>query len=158
MINHFYLNIGLALIWCLLQADLSLKGFTVGYVLGALILYTFSRFFGGTTYFRKLWLSLRLMVFFLKELVVANLTVARLVLRPRLKVRPGIIAFPLELKGDLEITLLANMITLTPGTLSVDLSPDRKTLFIHTLDIEDLEEEKSKIKNGFEHYLKEISR
>lgn len=156
MINHFYLNLGLALIWCFLQGDLSLKSLTVGYGLGALIMYVFSRFFDEAIYFRKLWLSLQLIAFFLKELVVANWAVARLVIRPRLRVRPGIIAFPLELEGDLEITLLANLITLTPGTLSVDLSPDRKTLYIHTLDIEDAEEEKRKIKQGFERYLKEI--
>lgn len=156
MINHFYLNLGLALVWCLLHGDLSLKSLAVGYGLGALIMYVFSRFFDEVIYFRKLWLSLQLIAFFLKELVVANWTVARLVIRPRLRVRPGIIAFPLELEGDLEITLLANLITLTPGTLSIDLSPDRKTLYIHTLDIEDAEEEKRKIKQGFERYLKEI--
>lgn len=156
MINHIFFNLGLALVWCLLQADLSLKGFVVGYGLGALLMYVFSRFFDEAIYFRKLWLSLKLVAFFLKELVVANLGVAWLVIRPRLRVRPGIIAFPLELESDLEITLLANMITLTPGTLSVDLSPDRKTLYIHTLDIEDPEEEKRKIRQGFERYLKEI--
>ena len=106
--------------------------------------------------FHKVGLGLRLFFFFIKEVLIANYAVAKKVLAPRLSLRSGIIALPLELKGDIPITLLANMITLTPGTLSVDLSPDRKFLFVHILDIDDPEEEKRKIKEGFEHYLQAI--
>jgi multicomponent Na+:H+ antiporter subunit E len=108
-------------------------------------------------YFRKVTLGMRLVFFFTKELLVANWAVVKQVLSPRLNPRAGIIAYPLELQNDILITLLANMITLTPGTLSVEVAPDRRFLFIHILDIADLEEEKRKIKLGFEQYLQRLA-
>ena len=60
-----------------------------------------------------------------------------IVLRPKIELQPGIIALPLTVDTDFEITMLANLITLTPGTLSVDVSEDRKTLFIHYVDVPD---------------------
>lgn len=74
-----------------------------------------------------------------RELVLGALNVAWLAVQPRIRLRPAIVAFPLTATTDLQITLLANMITLTPGTLSVDVSDDRRTLFIHALDVADAE-------------------
>ncbi len=94
------------------------------------------------------WLSL--IAYFTKELFVSALQVARLVLTPSLKLRPGIIAYPLTVTTDAEITLLANMITLTPGTLTLDVSADRRTLYIHAIDIASREELIGAIAAGFE--------
>ncbi len=157
MIQHFFLNLLLAVVWCLLQDELTLQQFVVGYLIGAGIMLFFIRVFHEELYFRKVILGVRLLGFFLKELLVANLTVVKQVLAVRPNPRSGIIAYPLELRNDLFITLLANMITLTPGTLSVEVSPDRRFLFIHMLNIADIEEEKRKIKNGFERYLQLIA-
>ena len=153
MIQHFFLNLSLAFIWCLLQNEISLRQFIIGYLVGAGIMLLFVRAFHDELYFRKVGLGLRLLGFFVKELLVANWAVTKQVLSPRPNVRAGIIAYPLELQNDILITLLANMITLTPGTLSVEVAPDRRFLFIHVLDIADIEEEKRKIKDGFERYL-----
>ncbi len=70
--------------------------------------------------------------------------------QPKPRLRPAIIAYPLTVTTDAQITLLANMITLTPGTLSVDVSRDRKTLFIHAIDIADREALIGRIAAGFE--------
>jgi multicomponent Na+:H+ antiporter subunit E len=157
MIHHFFLNLSLAFVWCLLQDELSLQQFIIGYLVGAGIMLFFIRVFHEELYFRKVVVGLRLLIFFTKELLVANWAVVKQVLSPRLKVRAGIIAYPLELQDDILITLLANMITLTPGTLSVEVTPDRRFLFIHILDITDIEEEKRKIKDGFERYLQRLA-
>jgi multicomponent Na+:H+ antiporter subunit E len=157
MIHHFFLNLSLAFVWCLLQNEISLQQFVIGYLVGAGIMLFFLRVFHEELYFRKVGLGLRLLGFFIKELLIANWAVVKQVLSPRLKARPGIIAYPLELQNDILITLLANMITLTPGTLSVEVSPDRRFLFIHVLDIADSEEEKRKIKDGFERYLQRLA-
>ena len=93
---------------------------------------------------------LRLIGLFVRELVLSALQVAWLVIQPKLKLRPGFIAYPLTVTSDAQITLLANLITLTPGTLSVDVSDDRKTLFIHALDIPDREALGGRIAAGFE--------
>jgi multicomponent Na+:H+ antiporter subunit E len=94
------------------------------------------------------WLSL--LWLFLKELILSALKVAWLVLQPKPRLRPAIIAYPLTVTTDAQITLLANMITLTPGTLSIDVSEDRKTLFIHAIDIESKEALIGDIAAGFE--------
>ena len=75
---------------------------------------------------------------------------AWLVVQPKLRLRPGIIAYPLTVTTDTQIALLANMITLTPGTLSVDVSRDRKVLYIHAIDIADREVLIGRIAAGFE--------
>jgi multicomponent Na+:H+ antiporter subunit E len=89
---------------------------------------------------------------FLVELVVSAIRVAVLVLRPDMArhLRPAIIAFPLTVTRDAEITLLANMITLTPGTLSIDVSDDRKVLYIHVVNVSDREALVRDIAGGFE--------
>jgi multicomponent Na+:H+ antiporter subunit E len=72
--------------------------------------------------------------------------------------RPGVIGVPLDAKTDLEITLLSILVTLTPGTLSIDVSADKRVLYIHFLDIEDVEEARRNIKNGLERQLLEVLR
>lgn len=94
------------------------------------------------------WLSLILL--FVRELILSTLRVAWLVLQPKLTIRPAIIAYPLTVTSDAQITLLANLITLTPGTLSVDVSDDRRTLFIHAIDVPSKEALIGDIAGGFE--------
>ncbi len=94
------------------------------------------------------WLSL--LVLFVRELIVSALKVAWLALQPRLTIRPAIIVYPLTVTTDAQITLLANMITLTPGTLSVDVSADRRTLYIHAIDMASKEALIGDIAAGFE--------
>jgi len=95
---------------------------------------------------------LSLALLFIKELMLSAVRVALLVLRPNLNahIRPAIIAYPLKLTGDAEITLLANLITLTPGTLSVDVSADRRFLYIHAMHVTDREAFIDELANGFE--------
>jgi multicomponent Na+:H+ antiporter subunit E len=102
------------------------------------------------------WLSLLLL--FVRELIASALKVAWLVVQPRLKIRPAIIAYPLTVTTDLQITLLANLITLTPGTLSVDVSADRKTLYVHAIDMESKEDLIGSIAAGFERKILEVLR
>jgi multicomponent Na+:H+ antiporter subunit E len=94
------------------------------------------------------WLSLILL--FIRELILSALKVAWLVVQPKLNIRPAIIAYPLTVTMDAQITLLANMITLTPGTLSVDVSEDRRTLYIHAIDVASKEALIGDIAAGFE--------
>lgn len=99
--------------------------------------------------------ALLLALLFLKELALSAFRVAVQVVTPRLALKPGIFAFPLTVERDFEITLLANLITLTPGTLSVDVSPDRKLLYVHALDCSDPAALKRDIAGGFERRIKE---
>jgi multicomponent Na+:H+ antiporter subunit E len=112
------------------------------------------------SYFHKLPKAFNFIMFFLKELVVANLMVAYDILTPNYRMKPTVIALPLDAKTDMEITLLSGIITLTPGSLSIDVSADRKVLYVHTLYVthNDLELTKEKIKYGFERRLLQLTR
>lgn len=101
-----------------------------------------------------------LFFYFLKELFFASLKVAYDIITPDFLLKPGVIAYPLLARTDLEITLLANMISLTPGTLSMAVSEDRKTLYVHSLYIlkDDKEGVIATIKKGFERRILEITR
>ncbi|MNN12634.1 Na(+)/H(+) antiporter subunit E [compost metagenome] len=92
----------------------------------------------------------------LYDIVVANLQVARLVVGPTQTLRPAFVEIPLELTDDLPITILASVITLTPGTVSADLSADRRTLLVHGLDVPDPAGLVADIKARYEAPLKEI--
>jgi len=107
---------------------------------------------------RKITAALGLLISFAVELVAANWAVLRIVLRPRLALRPGILAYRTELRTDLAKTWLANMITLTPGTLTLFVSDDRRTLYIHTLDIDDTSKIADSIRRAFESKLLELEK
>ena len=74
---------------------------------------------------------------FILELVWSTLSVTKEVLRPRVDIKPAIIAVPLDVVTDVQITVLANLVSLTPGTLSIDVSDDRRVLYVHVLTIDD---------------------
>jgi multicomponent Na+:H+ antiporter subunit E len=80
------------------------------------------------------------------------------VMTPKFRMTPGIVGFPLEASSDIEISILANLISLTPGTLSLDVSDDRKVLYVHSMYIKDRETFIAGLKNGFEKRLLEILR
>ncbi|WP_439882856.1 Na+/H+ antiporter subunit E [Pontibacter sp. MBLB2868] len=115
--------------------------------------------FYNRPYFRKMPKVIILAAYFFKEMLMANIKIAYDILTPHYYMRPTVIALPLSVKSNLEITLLANMITLTPGTLSIDVSKDRKFLYIHALYVKhnDVERLKHHIKHGFERRLLELT-
>lgn len=92
------------------------------------------------------------------ELVRSNVRVAAHVVRPRMRFRPAILAVPLEPLSDAQIALLANMLTMTPGTAAIDVSADRSILYVHVLDAPDPDRAIREIKEGFERRVKEASR
>jgi multicomponent Na+:H+ antiporter subunit E len=98
------------------------------------------------------------LLYILWETLLANLRVARDVITPSYYTRPGIIALPLDAETDTEITWLANLLSLTPGTLSLDLSEDRKELYVHVMFLHDVDKVKEQIKSGFERRLLELLR
>ena len=100
--------------------------------------------------------ALGLLVYFLKEILLSNAAVARILLSPVSSLSPGIVAVPLDLKSDAGITVLANLVTLTPGTLSLDVSPDRTTLYVHALHVDDPDAFRREVKEGFERRVKEV--
>ena len=155
--NVFVLNVLLAMAWVALTGNSDPVNFIEGFVLGYVILWLSRRVYGPSIYFSTVPKAIRLIGFTVWELVVASLRVAYLVLSPSMPVRPGIVAIPLDVKSDVAITSLANLISLTPGTLSLDVSDDLRVLYIHAMYIEgDPSSVRREIKAGFEKRVKEV--
>jgi multicomponent Na+:H+ antiporter subunit E len=155
-------NIILALIWCALWGHYSFTLFLAGYLLGYGLLWALARrgVVASEGYVRKAPLITKLVLYFLWELLAANLRLAKDLVTPGLAIKPRIIALPLEASTDAEIFLLSVLITLTPGTMTVDVSPDRSTLYIHALyGGEDSPDElRQELKAGFERRVLEVMR
>ena len=148
----------LALAWMALTGDWSLPALVFSCTLGWLLV-RLVRPLGGEGFRRVRLVRLPgFVLFFLKELVVANLKVAVTVLFPKGRLRPAIVAFPLRLDRDAEIALLANLITLTPGSLSLDVSPDRRTLYVHAMATKSTDDLRREIREGFERRILEAFR
>jgi multicomponent Na+:H+ antiporter subunit E len=151
-------NISLALVWALLTGVFSVTNLTIGFALGYATLWAVQRTAGPTSYFGKVRQALSFTVFYLGELVLANLRVAADVLSPRPHRHTRIVALPIEAHTHLEIWMLVNLISLTPGTLILDISTDRRVLYIHALHAETPESLQRDIKNGLERRLLELLR
>ncbi len=156
--SQFLFNILLAFAWMLLTGESSSSGFISGMVVGYLILWMSRSAFGKDVYFSKIPRLIGFLLYFLKELILANLRVAFDILTPKNYLNPGIVEVPLDVESDLEITLFANLVTLTPGTLSLDVSDDRKTLFVHVMYLQDEEHFMRELKDGLEKRLIEVMR
>jgi len=111
------------------------------------------------SYYHKVGRTAYFCFYVIVELVIANIKMAYYTLSPLRKLKPGVLAVPLvEDLTDTELTILANLITLTPGTLSLDVSADRSILFIHFMHVSDPDEMRREIKEGFERRLLEVTR
>lgn len=151
-------NLALALVWSAVLGSFSLANLAAGFALGFGALALAGDRLGGARYARKTGRAVEFAAFFLTELVLASVRVGVDVLTPRHRARPGIVAVPLDAKTDGEITLFANLVSLTPGSLSIDLSEDRGTLFVHVMFLDDAEAFRRDVKAGFERRVLELLR
>ena len=147
-----------ALVWLAVSGSFTIPNLLLGLAAGALSLWLIrGHIHPDGRRFRPLKV-LSLVLLFIKELALSAWKVAVLVARPKMGLKPGIFAFPLTVDRDFEITLLANLITLTPGTLSVDVSEDRKVLYVHAIDCSDPVGARRDIADGFERKIMEAFR
>ena len=154
----FLWHILLGLSWAAITGLFSWSNILAGFILAYLVLFVAQRAVGSYSYFRRIDRVLRFAVFYVWELILANLRVAYDVMTPRHRIRPGVVAIPLDAKTDAEITLLANLITLTPGSVSLDVSSDRRFLYLHAMYIDDVEEFRQSIKDTLERRVLEVLR
>lgn len=144
-------SILLALAWAALEGEFSLSNLVIGYLLGYAVLVTLGR---GGVLSRRFGSKMRyfagLMGFFVWEIVLANIRVARDVIRPEHAIRPAVVAVPLDVTTDAEILFLSGLINITPGSVTIDISDDRRTLYVHVMHMETVEAVRREIKDGFE--------
>ncbi|MBP1968741.1 multicomponent Na+:H+ antiporter subunit E [Virgibacillus natechei] len=158
MAYQILLNIVIAVIWTFLQNSYTGIDFLVGYVIGIFILLVLRRFLLFDFYFNRVWAIIKLTLLFIYKLLAANLDMIKIVLSLKLDIKPGIVAVPTKLETEWELTLLASLISLTPGTLSMDFSDDNKIIYIHAIDVPDKEAMINEIQNSFEHAIMEVTK
>jgi multicomponent Na+:H+ antiporter subunit E len=151
------LNLILAFVWSGLLGTLNVETFVSGFLVSYLLLHVVTRGRPGhDAYFGRVPRLLRFVVYYMWEMVKSNAMIAYDVLTPTHHMKPGVLGIPLDAKTDLEITALANLITMTPGTLSLDVSPDRRTLYVHAMYIHDAEALRRDIKDNLERRVLEL--
>lgn len=138
----------LTLMWVALQGTLTVGNVLLGLGFGAAILRLSAPLFDpedpmesrrlseGVRPLARTWRVFVLLLVFLRELVVSGLQMAKYTIQPTLQINPAIIEYPLDVQTGREITMLANLISLTPGTLSLDASPDCECLYVHAISVE----------------------
>ncbi len=150
-------SILLALAWAALRGEITLTNLLVGYGLGYAVLAVLEK--GGvlsSTFQTKVGRAVSLAAFFAWALLVANVKVALDVLRPRTSIQPAVVAIPLDITSDAEILLLSALINITPGSVTIDLSEDRRTLYVHVMHMTSAEASRREIKDGFEQRVKRL--
>ena len=157
MAFQILLNMVLAFLWMFIKVSYDPISFIKGYIFGLLVIFVLRRYFHSRFYLFRLWSIIKLILIFIKELIMSNVAIVKIVLKPTLDMRPAIFAMETVLTRDWQIMLLSNLITLTPGTLVIDVSEDNKTLFIHAMNIGEVEDEINSIKNSFEKAILEVS-
>ncbi|WP_447046119.1 Na+/H+ antiporter subunit E [Vreelandella sp. H-I2] len=151
-------NLLLGLAWVFLSGDFSGLNLLVGLIFGYFTLVLIEPQLDSLKgYPARIPRFIGFIGFFLKELIQANLRVAFDIVTPPWHMKPGVIAMPLSARTEMEITLVANLISLTPGTLSLDVSDDRKVLYIHAMFLDNEEELRSNLKE-MEHRALELFR
>lgn len=154
----FALNLLLAVTWALATGSLSEVNLAVGFVIGIVVLHFVGGAVGDARYALRLFRIVNLVLYFLYALAMSSVRVALDVLRPTLRMEPAVIAVPLDVSSDAEITLLANLISLTPGTLSIDVARDKSVLYVHAMYGGDPEALAAEIKRTFERRILEVFR
>lgn len=159
MTGMFLVNVLLAVSWVFVTGSFSVLNAAFGFLLGLGALSLIREQIGTIGYARRVRKVVGLAGLFLYELFMSAVRVFKLVLTPDLStLQPGFVAYPLTVDRDFEISLLANLITLTPGTLSVDVSDNRRTLYIHAIHVPDPEALRHDIATGFERKIMEAFR
>ncbi|MGV3656838.1 MAG: Na+/H+ antiporter subunit E [Chitinophagaceae bacterium] len=158
MQKRFLLNVMLTLIWIALTGSFTYINLIIGFIISYLVLWIISRSSEDRRYFTIAFKIIGFFFYFLYEMIKANVQVAYEVMTFNLHMKPGIVKMELDAKTELEITLLSNLISLTPGTLVIDVSDDRKVMYVHGMYLEDREKFIQSIKNSLEKPLLNILR
>ena len=154
---QFILNLFIALLWVLLKDEdyFKVSTFIAGYLVGIVILYIMHRFYGTRFYLRRVWCMISL---FIAELLSSSVSVMRQVVTPNLNIKPGIFTYETSLTSDWEITALALLLTLTPGSVVMEVSEEGNVFYIHAMDMEETKDQVLRSIARFERAILEVTR
>lgn len=160
MAMQFILNLFIATLWLLLQDEITpqFSTFLMGFVVGIGILYAMHRFYGTQFYLRRVFSIIKLLWLFNWELLLSSYNVLKQITTPKLNITPGIFTYKTKLNGDWEITALALLLTLTPGSVVMEVSEEGEMFYIHAMDIEQSKDAVIRSIGKFEEAIMEVTR
>ncbi|WP_230500126.1 Na+/H+ antiporter subunit E [Sutcliffiella rhizosphaerae] len=158
MAVQLLINLTIATLWMFLNDTFDPVTFFSGYLVGLVILFSMRRFFSTSFYFIKIYAILKLVTIFTYELIQSSILVVRQIMKPKLDITPGIFKIQTELEGEWEVSLLALLLTLTPGSVVLEISQDGKEFTMHAMDIPISSDSVRKTKETFEKAIMEVTR
>lgn len=160
MAIQFILNLFIALLWLLFHDENlnSLPTFVSGFIVGMVIVFLMRRFFGGRFYLHRLYAAVKLVLIFISETMKSAVVVIRHILSPKIIIEPGIFKYETILRGEWEVPTLALLLTLTPGSVVMEINPEGNVLYIHAMDITRTQSDLEASLGRFEKAIMEVSR
>ena len=157
MLVQIVMNLIFALMWMFLFTPVAIQNFFGGWLFGLVIVYFWQRRSPGYFYLQKVWDIIFLMLVFLREVIKSCFVVMRLVFTPGNKMRSGLITYETELTAPWQLVMLSSMITISPGSFVIEISPDNKVFLIHVFDFADEESFRRDIRVYFEDNIKRVA-
>ncbi|MEK4306534.1 Na+/H+ antiporter subunit E [Oceanobacillus sp. FSL K6-0251] len=157
---QFLLNVFIAVLWTLIndESELRFTTFVAGYLVGIGIVFLMHRFFGERFYLSRFIALIKLIFIFTRELIMSSKLVLGQILKPKLSIKPGLFKYETVLHGDWEITALALLLTLTPGSVVIEVTDDGDAFYIHAMDVEESKDILLKSIDNFEKAIMEVTR
>lgn len=137
MAGQFLLNLFIAFLYVLLRDEdvFRLDTFLFGFLIGIIIVFIMRRFYGGRFYLHRLLSIIKLLLIFASEIIQSSLLVIRHILSPQINIEPGIFKYTTVVRGDWQVTTLALLLTLTPGSVVMEVTEEGDGFYIHAMDI-----------------------
>lgn len=160
MATQFIMNLFIALLWVLFKDEdvFRLSTFVGGFLVGIGIVFLMRRFFGGRFYLHRLYSVIKLVFIFISETLQSAWMVIKHILAPKIDIEPGIFRYETPLRGEWEVPTLALLLTLTPGSVVMEITPEGNVLYIHAMDITRTKADLEKSLGKFEHAIMEVTR
>src|SRR5699024_246247 len=159
MALQFLLNLFIAFLWMLFNdVGFHLTTFVIGFVVGTAIVFLMRHFFGGKFYLYRMYAVIKLVLIFISETIQSAIMVIKHILSPEIIIEPGIFKYETILEGEWEVTTLALLLTLTPGSVVMEVAPEGNVFYIHAMDIKRTQADLERSLQTFEVAIMEVSR
>lgn len=160
MIAQFLLNLFIAVLWVLFkdESTFSFQTFVAGFIVGCIIVFLMRRFFGGRFYLHRFLSIIKLILIFIWETLLSAVTVIKHILSPKIAIEPGIFKYETILRGEWEVPTLALLLTLTPGSVVMEVTPEGNVFYIHAMDIKRYRSDLERSLGKFEKAIMEVTR
>ena len=160
MAAQFLLNLLIAVLWVLLKDESILRIQTLisGFIVGSFIVFLMRRFFGGQFYLQRAVSLIKLIFLFISETFQSSVMVIKHILSPKINIEPGIFSYKTILKSEWEVTILSLLLTLTPGSVVMEIDEKGTTLYVHAMDIKRYKGDLERSLGKFEMAIMEVTR